>query len=227
MSPYLDPSRNAAYGRDDLVQIANVVADPEVFAVPADSKYKSMKDLVDDAKAHPEEVKVSVTGIGSDNHLALLMFQDMTGVKFNIVNFDGGAPAMTALLGGHVDVNFQTLGNYPSHVQSGAVRFLAIADDERSPFQGVKDVPTLKELGYDLSYASSRGISAPKGTPPEIVNKLSDTVKKAMEDPKVQQTFKDSLLTTRYLNAQEYTKYWDTFEERTKPVLDRLLTKPQ
>lgn len=223
ISPYLDPSRGAAYGRKDLVQVANVVADPEVFAVKADSKFKTLKDLVDAAKANPEQVKVSITGIGSDNHLALLMFQELAGVKFNIVNFDGGAPAMTALQGDHVDANCQTLGNYPAQVKSGAVRFLAIMDDQRSKL--APDVPTLKELGYNLSYASSRGISVPAGTPREIVQILSNSVKKAMADPEVQKKYDEMLLATRFMDADEYTAYWDQFEKQTKPVLDRVLVK--
>lgn len=223
MSPYLDPSRNAAYGRDDLVQIANVVADPEVFAVRAESDFQTLDDLLEAARATPEEVRVSVTGIGSDNHLSLLMFQELADVRFNIVNFDGGAPAMTALLGDHVDANFQTLGNYPTHVKSGAVRFLGIADEERSPFPEVSDVPTLREQGHDLVYASSRGISAPAGTPQEAIDALSDAVREAMDDPQVQQTFRDSLLTTRFMDAEEYTQYWDDFESQTRPVLEDLL----
>jgi tripartite-type tricarboxylate transporter receptor subunit TctC len=227
MSPYLDPSRGAEYRREDLVQVANVIADPEVFAVQTGSRYQSLQQLVDDAKARPGQVSVSFTGIGSDNHLALLMFEDLAGVEFNKVNFDGGAPAMTALLGGHVDVNFQTLGNYPTHVAAGSVRFLGLADERRSPFPKVSDVPTLKEQGHDLVFASSRGISVPKGTPREIVNRLSEAVRQAMQDPQVQKTFDDALLTTRFLDADGYTKYWDDFEKIAKPLVDEFVAKPK
>jgi tripartite-type tricarboxylate transporter receptor subunit TctC len=220
MSPYLDPARGADYGRDDLVQVANVIADPEVFVVRTESQYQTFEDMLEDARARPGEVSVSFTGIGSDNHLALLMFEELADVEFNKVNFDGGAPAMTALLGGHVDVNFQTVGNYPTHVAAGSVRFLAVADEERLPFTQISDVPTLRELGYDLVFASSRGISVPRGTPQEVVDILADAVREAMEDPQVQQTFADALLTTRFMGPDEYTQYWDEFEETVAPLIE-------
>jgi tripartite-type tricarboxylate transporter receptor subunit TctC len=225
MSPYLDPARGADYGRDDLVQVANVIADPEVFVVTTGSQYQTLEDVIEDARARPGQVSVSFTGIGSDNHLALLMFEDLADVEFNKVNFDGGAPAMTALLGGHVDINFQTVGNYPTHVAAGSVRFLGIAHDERLPFPQISDVPTLRELGYDLVFASSRGISVPRGTPQEVIDILADAVREAMEDPQVQRTFADSLLTTRFMGPEEYTQYWDEFEETITPLMEEHVIK--
>jgi tripartite-type tricarboxylate transporter receptor subunit TctC len=225
MSPYLDPARGADYGRDDLVQVANVIADPEVFVVTTGSQYQTLEDVIEDARARPGQVSVSFTGIGSDNHLALLMFEDLADVEFNKVNFDGGAPAMTALLGGHVDINFQTVGNYPTHVAAGSVRFLGIAHDERLPFPQISDVPTLRELGYDLVFASSRGISVPRGTPQEVIDILADAVREAMEDPQVQRTFADSLLTTRFMGPEEYTQYWDEFEETITPLREEHVIK--
>lgn len=223
MSPYLDPSRGAQYGRKDLMQVANVVVDPEVAVVTTESPYKSLKDVIEAAKAKPDTVKASVTGIGSDNHLAVLMLQELTGAKFNIVNFDGGAPSMTALFGGHVDVNFQTLGNYPSHLKSGKIRILGIMEDQRVKL--VPDVPTFTEQGYKISYASSRGVSVPAGTPKEIVDILANSIKKGMEDPAVAKKFDEMLLATKFLGPAEYTAYWDQFEKQTKPILDRVLVK--
>ncbi len=225
MTPYLDPSRQAQYKRKDLVQVANVVADPEVFAVKPDSPYKTLKDLFDAAKAKPDTIKISITGIGSDNHLALLMLEEMTGAKFNIVNFDGGGPATTALLGGHVDASIQTLGNYPSEVKNNSLRLLGIMDDQRNRL--APNIPTLKEMGYNLSYASSRGISVPAGTPKEIVDTLSNAVKTAMADPEVQKKNDEMLLTTRFMDAAQYTAYWDNFEKQVNPIVDKYLVQPQ
>lgn len=227
MSPYLDPSRQCAYGRKDLAQIANVAFDAQVFAVQGDSKYKTMKDLIDDARARQEQIKTLYTGILGADHLFLLKFQEIAGVKLNMVNFaEGGGSTSSALIGGHVDVNIIPVGNYPAHVKSGAVRFLAIADEKRRDFPGfptIKEVPTLKELGYDLVWGSSRGISAPAGTPREIINLLSNSVKKVMDDPEVKKRFDDVMLGNRYLGADEYTRYWDDFEKQIKPLVDREL----
>lgn len=226
MSPYLDPSRQCAYSRKDLVQVANVVIDPETFAVKADSKYKTIKDLIDDAKARPEEVKVGFSGILGPDHVFLLMFQEIAGVKFNLVNFaQGGQAHITAMLGGHVDANGITLGNYSAQVKAGSVRFLAIADDQCSQFPAIKDVPTLKEMGYSLSLSSSRGLCVPAGTSKDVVDILSDSVKKAVADPEVKKKFEEVLLTTRYMNADEYSRFWDDFEKQMKPIVDRELNK--
>lgn len=218
MSPYLEPGRKAAYGRKDLVQIANHVFDPEGVAVKAGSPYKTLKDLLADAKAKPGTIRVSSSGIMSDNHLAIVLLEKMAGVKFRIVHFQGSAPATTALLGGHVDVSIQSLANYPALIKSGEVRVLGIMDKETSKFfPGVK---TLEEQGYKIYYASSRGISAPPGTPREIVNLLSRAVKRAMERPEVAAKMDEMALGQRYMDAEAYTKYWDDFEKETKQLIE-------
>lgn len=224
MSPYLDPSRQCAYSRKDLVQVANIALDPNVFTVNSGSQYKTLKDLLDDVKARPDRVKIAIGGIGGPDHVAMLLFQEMTGLKFQLVNFaEGGATHVTALLAGDVDVSAVNLGAFAAQVKGGAVRFLAIMDDQRSPFPALKDVPTFKELGYNISYASSRGICVPAGTPKEAVNALSSSVKKAMDDPEVKKKHDEVLLALRYMNADEYTRYWDDFEKQMKPVLDKIL----
>lgn len=132
MSPYLDPCRQCAYSRKDLAMVANVVIDSQILAVRPDSKYKTLKDLIEDARANPEQVKVGMGGIGSSNHLLLEMLQDIAQVKLNLVNFAEGGGGVTALLGGHVDATLTPLGNWAAQVKAGGVRFLAIADDQRS-----------------------------------------------------------------------------------------------
>ena len=214
---YLDPDRKATFTFDSFAPIGMHVFDPGLIAVAADSKYKTLKDFVEDAKANPEKVKVSTTGVMGDDHLAILQLQKLAGVKFAIVHFTGSAPAVTALLGGHTDVAFNNIGDYLSQIKSGKIRVLAVMDKERSKF--LPDVPTAEEQGYKLYSSSSRGVAAPKGTPKEIVTFLSQAMEQAMKDPEHIKKMEEAGFTLRYMNPEQFTKYWLDFEEQVKPLM--------
>ncbi len=226
MMTYLLPERKAVYGRKDLQQVANQVSDAEGLLVKADSPFKSIKDVVDAAKANPGKVTLATMGIGSDTHLAVLLLQKAAGVKFNIVHFNGASPALTALMGGHVDVASSTVSNSAPHVKSGAGRQLVVMDDVKSRY--MPDVPTAKSQGYDVSYMSSRGVSMPAGTPKEIVNIMSSAIKRVTEgDEKLKKMLEDAFLGVRYMDAAEYTAFWDKFEAETKALVESLEFKVQ
>ncbi|HEX2924045.1 MAG TPA: tripartite tricarboxylate transporter substrate binding protein, partial [Chloroflexota bacterium] len=217
ITPYLDPSRGAAYGRKDLLPVANHVWDPETVGVAANSPYKTLKDLVDAAKAKPGEIKAAITGLQSDNHLALLLFQKEAGIKFSVVTMEGTAQANPALLGGHVDVLFQSSGGFAPLVQSGQARLLGMMDKQESKFYpGVK---TFEAQGYKVNYASSRGISVPTGTPKEIVNILTNATKRAMESEEMKKKMDEGFFLQRYMSPEEYATYWDQFEAQTKELM--------
>src|SRR5688572_8959496 len=168
----LDPERKAVFAIDAFTPIINHVLDPGLIWVKADSPYKNIKELVDAAKQNPGKISAATTGILSDDHLAILMVEEAyPGAIFRLVHFEGGAPQMTAILGGHVDVAFDNVGSIVRRVRSGEVRALAVMDSRRSAF--LPDVPTTPELGYPSVISSStRGIAAVKGTPPNVVKKL-------------------------------------------------------
>jgi len=218
---YLEPDRKAVFGRKDLQQVANQVVDPETLMVKADSPIKSVKDLVEAAKAKPEGLRLGTSGLLGNNHLAALLFQRAAGVRLRFVHFDGGAPAMNALLGGHLDAADLTAGTPTAHFRSGALRYLAIMEKEPQPlFPGV---PTLDSQGYKVYFASSRGISVRAGTPPEVVEVLASAVKRAMENELVKKRMDELGLVQRFMGPAEYTKYWDDIEAQTKPLLEELL----
>ena len=215
---YIDPERKAPYGRKDFAPIANQVWDPGAIAVAKDSPFKTLKDLVDAAKANPEKIKASTTGFMVNTHMDLLLFSKAAGVKFAVVHFSGGAPATTALLGGHVDVSCQTAGNYPSQYKSGDVRLLGIMDSQRSKF--FPNVPTMKEQGYDVVSGSARGLSAPASTPKEIVDILSAAVKKAMDSPDLKAKMDEMALEQRFMDSQQFGALWDDMAANMSPLLD-------
>jgi tripartite-type tricarboxylate transporter receptor subunit TctC len=215
---YLDPDRQAVFKWEDFAPIGLHVFDPGVIAVPADSPYKSLKDIIEDAKANPEKVKVSTTGILGDDHLAILQLQKMTGVKFAIVHFDSASPAKTALLGGHTDVAFNNVSEWLNETKAGKVRVVAVMDKQKSPFY--PDTPTAIEQGYELVSSSSRGLAAPKGTPKEIVDFISYSMEQAMKDPDIVKKMEDAGLTQLYMNPEEFNKYMMEFEEQVKPLVE-------
>src|SRR5690606_5983880 len=145
--------------------------------------YKSIKDLIAAAKKTPNKISAVTTGILSDDHLAILMVEEANpGAIFRIAHLDGGAPQMTAILGGHVEVAFDNVGSVYKRVRSGEVRALAVMDTARSKF--LPDVPTTVELGMkNVVSSSTRGIAGPAGMPPAVVKRLQESFSKAMADP--------------------------------------------
>ncbi|MHB0870455.1 MAG: tripartite tricarboxylate transporter substrate binding protein [Chloroflexota bacterium] len=218
ITQYLDPERKAAFTFDSFAPVGLHVYDVGAVAVAPDSKYKSIKDIVEDAKANPEKIKVGTTGVMGDDHLAILQLQRLAGVKFAIVHFTGGAPEMTALYGGHVDVIFDNVGTYTAPHKASKMRVVGVMDKQRVKY--LSDVPTLEEQGYKLYSSSSRGLAAPKGTPKEIVWYLSQAMDQAIKDPEIGKKMDDQGLLQRYMNPDEFTKYWQDFEQQVKPLMD-------
>src|SRR6185436_19709365 len=148
------------------------------------------------------------TGILSDDHLAILKMEEAApGSLFRIVHLDGGAPQMTAILGGHVEVAFDNVGSIVRRVKSGEVRALAVLDPQRSKF--LPDVPTTVELGYKTVISNStRGIAVPKGTPPAVIKRIEEAFKKAMDDPEHVKRMEEQGLQIKVMVGEEYAKYY-------------------
>lgn len=208
---YLDPERKSAFGRQDLVPVAMHVVDPAAIAVKASSPYKDLKDLVEAGKKADGKLPVVDTGILSQGHFGILDLQRATGAKFANTHLDG-APALTALLGGHVEANFSALGNFPVPLKSGEIRLLGVGSTKESPFApGVK---TYEAQGFKMaSLDASRGIVAPKGTPKEAIDVLAASMKRVMADPQHQKQMADMYLPLQYMGPEEFAAYWDSYEK--------------
>ncbi|HEX2924025.1 MAG TPA: tripartite tricarboxylate transporter substrate binding protein [Chloroflexota bacterium] len=215
---YLDPERKASYTRKDFQLLGLHVVDPGLIAVRKDSPYKTLKDVIDAAKATPKKVTITTTGIQSDEHFALLQLQKLTGAQFAFVHFsDGIAPAMTAVLGGKVDVFCGNVGDLLAQYKSGEMRILGVMDKEPSPFY--PDVKTFAAQGYALESSSSRGFSAPGGTPKEVVDILSGAMKKVIASDEHKKKMSEMGLTLRYMDPVAYDKYWTEYETMIKDLL--------
>jgi tripartite-type tricarboxylate transporter receptor subunit TctC len=210
---YLDPARQAAYGRKDFSPIVNYAQDTTSIAVPPDSPFKTLKDLVDAAKAKPNTVKIGDTGAGTSPHLDLLRFLDMTGLKAAVVHFSGGATAVTAVLGGHVDATNQGLGTMAGQVKGGQVRVLGVMAAKRSRF--APDAPTMEEQGWKVYGPSTRSFAGPGGMPKAIVDRLAQAFKKTLDDPDIQKKLDETYLEPTFMNPEEFAAAWDQWEKES------------
>jgi tripartite-type tricarboxylate transporter receptor subunit TctC len=222
----LDPERKAIFTEKDFVPIINQVLDPGVIWVKADSPHKTVHDLIDAAKKAPSTVRAATTGILSDDHLAILMTEEAApGAVFRIVHLEGGAAQFKEIMAGNIDVAFDNVGSIVPRVRSGEVRALAVMDHERSKF--LPDVATMKELGFPTVISSStRGVAAPKGTPPAILSKLRDVLKKAVEHPDHVKKLEDQGLAIKIMVGEEYEKYFADTHAKAKKYTEWAKTRP-
>jgi len=218
----LDPERKAIFNFDSFVPIINQVVDAGLIWVRAESPYKNLKDLIDDAKKRPGEIRASTTGILSDDHLAILMMEQAAGVKFRIVHFDGGPQQLTATLGGQVDVSFDNVGVINARIKAGVVRGLVVMDKERSKF--LPEIPTTPELGYAAVISSStRGVMGPKGVPEPVIKKIQEVFLEAMKDPEHIDKMDKAALAVKPMVGGEYARYFRDIHERCKPLVEAVV----
>ncbi len=189
------------------------------FVVPADSPIKSIKDLVDYAKANPEKFTYGHTGIGTSPHLAVEEFAQRAGIKLTHVPFKGNADNMQAILGGHVMGASDATGWAP-HVGSGKLRLLATYGSKRT--KRWPDVPTLDELGYQTVSDSPFGVCGPKGMEPALVRTLHDAFRKTLEDPAVLAMLEKFDQSVLYMGTEAYTKFARDSFAAEKATIERL-----
>ena len=218
MLVYLDRDRQADFSRKSFQPLAGLTADPQIMTVKADSPYKTMKDLIDAARANPEKIRIGLTGTFSSEHIAMVKLQKLTGVRFALVQFDGISSSRTALLGGHIDVIPSTMPGLGGVVKSGDVRLLGVLDKEPNEF--APQVKTLQSQGYDVQSVISFTVSLPAGTPKPIVDIMAAAAKKAVETDEYKQKVRALGSTPRYLGPAELGAYWDDTEVQLRPLLE-------
>jgi len=193
-----------AFTYKNFEPILNVVDDPSMFMVRSDAPWKSLKEFLDYAQKNPNMITVGNAGAGGGVHLVALAFEKAAGVKFNHIPFAGGGPAVTAILGGHVNAVSVSPPEGISHAQAGKLKIIALFAKKR--LELFPDVPTVQEQGIDFVMGMWRGLIAPKGTPPDVIKKLHDAFKQGMEDPGLIKNAKDMAVNLSYLGPEEFGK---------------------
>ena len=186
--------------------------DPGTVLVRPDSPFKTMADVIRYAKDNPEKLTYGVSGIGSDDHMAMLFLEKAAGFKAKVVPFTGAGPNRTALLGGHIDIALFNVSEAKEYTETGQIRVLAQMGEERDPL--FPEVETLREMGYDVVMGSSRGIAMPAGVPSEIVDKFAEGMRKVVENPEFRKKCEDAYLPLVYMNPAEYKKHLQDLSDR-------------
>jgi tripartite-type tricarboxylate transporter receptor subunit TctC len=187
----------------DFEPVCLVSATPSILTASPKTPWKDMKSLVADAKAKPGQITVGAT-LGSTSHLFPAMIEKAAGIKFKYVSYEGTAPRMNALLGGHIELAESNL-TQKGKVDAGELKFLAIAADQRSP--EIPSIPTLKELGIDVNYAIHRGLLVPKGTPADVRAKLGAACAAAVKEPGFADAMKLQGTQVKFLDAKGYAEF--------------------
>ncbi len=214
ITTYLDPDRKAVFGPKSFGFLAMQDNDPGILAVKGTSPYKTLKDLVADAKANPGKIRTTTAGILSDDHIAALMTQKIANIKLSVVHFDGSAPGRTAVLGGHVEAFYGNASEIIAQVKAGEFRVIAVFDKKRSKFY--PDVMTAQEQGLPIFSNVFRGFGTPAATPKEVQDVLSTALGKIISSQEFNQKMEALGYEPFYLNAEQYASFWAEFEATAK-----------
>jgi tripartite-type tricarboxylate transporter receptor subunit TctC len=205
--------RAPAYTVDQFAPIALLSADPTVLVVRAESVWKTAQEFIEDARKRPGQISFSSSGVYGTLHMAMELLSQAAGIKLRHVPYAGGGPAVTALLGGHVDALASGPAAVIPQIKAGKLRPLAGWGAER--IAALPDVPTFKELGYPTAeFYIWAGVFAPKATPAPILARLRESVRQAVAEP----AFKDAMAKQEtpiaFKQGEEFQKFFDADARR-------------
>jgi len=198
----LPMERQARFRLEDFSLIGNIVDDPGGLWVRADSDIRSFADLIAAARARPETISYGTTGVGSDDHLAVLALERATGTKFLHVPFGGSAQVKQNLISRALQLGSMNMSEAVNDMRQGVLRPLAQMAATR--WEMTPEVPTLRELGHDVIEGSMRGMAAPAGLPAEVLARLALSVRRTVDDPAFQEAARSQSLPLRFLDPAAY-----------------------
>lgn len=213
--------RSPSYEMSQFTPVARVLGDPNLLIVSAASPYKTVKDLVDDAKKRPGEIAYASSGNFGASHLSMEMFCNSAGIKLLHVPYRGGGPALAALLGNQVVASAQGAGPLKGYSDEGKLRVLATFGAERHA--AFPDAPTFLEAGFDdvVLYVWA-GLFVPKAVPADVVTKLRQTVGAIMKDPATIEIFNKAGSPPAYMDAEEFAAYIDKDSKRLIAAVQKI-----
>jgi len=205
--------RPPAFTVDQFAPIALVSADPTILVVPADKPWKTAKDFIEDARKRPGQISYSSSGVYGTLHMAMELLSSAAGLKLRHVPYAGGAPALTAVLGGHVDALASGPAVVLPHIKAGKLRALAGWGDKR--VAALPEVPTFKELGYPAAeFYIWAGVFAPKGTPEPVLGKLRDTLRAAVDDAEFKGAMEKLETPIVFKQGDEFSRFFEADARR-------------
>lgn len=217
-TPLLGKSK---YTYKDFTPLVNLAYDDFFVTVRADSPYKTMKDLIADAKKRPGQINTGGTYAPGTDALISHMIEKAAGVKFNYIPFKSGGEAMVALLGGHIELFLPNPCEALAQVEAKKVRILAVASEKR--LAAAADIPTLKELGINATFQQVRSIAAPKDLAPEAIRFYEELFRKLAESKMWKEKYiQENMLTWDYKNSAETGKLWEANNEACARVMKEM-----
>ena len=203
----LFPHQDGGVSYEDFIPVAKINHDPSVVMVGSDSEFGDIQELLDYASENPGELSIGNTGGGMEKDSAGALIEEAADVEFTHVPFEGAAPTIAALLGGHIDFMTTTLGEAKAQIDSGELIPLAIVANQRS--ESYPDVPTFQEAtGLEINqFGPWRGLGVPVGTPDEIVQILSDAFTQGVEDPEFSNFMKENAFEIDFMNPEEFGQF--------------------
>ena len=210
-------NKGVRYKQDDFEFLMNMTTEPIVLTVSANSPYKTWDDLVKASKEKGVVFRYSTAGLGSLIQLSAAYMFQQGGINAQPVPFKGNAPAVTAILGEHVEIGTSHPAEVLPHIKSGKLIPIIISSSTR--FSELPDTPTMKEKGFDVDLGVKKFIMAPKGLAPEVKQTLTDAMRKAIDDPEFKKKMADLHIMIEYMDAKQLENYINN----QKPIIQKLI----
>jgi tripartite-type tricarboxylate transporter receptor subunit TctC len=212
--------RPSTYQMSDFTPIALISADPTILLVPAGAPWKTLKELMDDARSRPGKISYSSSGVYGTIHTCFEMLAQAANVKLLHVPYKGGGPSMTALIAGEVNLTAQSPGVSNPHIKSGKVRVLGSWAAARTP--ALPDVPTMKEQGYDVEFYIWAGVFAPAGLPADVRDRITVGVRQAVQDPDFQKAMANVNTPINYREGRDFETFMNADAKRLAEVVQKM-----
>lgn len=202
---------------ESLAQIGSL---PVVAAVLAEHPWRNINELINFAKEHPGDIRYGHMGLGTPRHVVGELFAKAAGITINQVPFNGGPEAIRALLDGHIHLLFTDHSQVKHSVESGKIKVLSVATEQRLADPLFKAVPTFKEQGIDVVFSLWLGVGAPKGLAKDVKEKLAEGIKKIIHDQEAKKDLEEFGIIIEYLGPQEFAAKWNSETERLIKVVE-------
>jgi tripartite-type tricarboxylate transporter receptor subunit TctC len=209
--------RAPKFTRADFIPIARLTAGPMALVVNDQQPYKTVKELVDDAKKRPNEIIFSSSGLYGALHLPTALLMQAAGIQMRHLPTNGGGPALTAILGNNSQVLVTSIAAAMGQIKAGKLKPLATFGATRPA--SLPDVPTLKESGYDVEFSLWVGLFAPKGTPDAAVTRMREATREAVATEQFKSTIAGIGDEVAYLDQPEFAKFWDEDAKRVESAV--------
>jgi tripartite-type tricarboxylate transporter receptor subunit TctC len=216
--------RPLSFKKDQLIPIGQVAVSPFAIMVNAESHWKTFKDFVEEARQKPDEFQYASAGVYSTTHIMWELILKATGLRVRHMPTTGGGPVMMAVLGKHVDIGHCVMPAVCApQLEARKTRLLAVTTDKRLP--NYPDVPTLNELGYDVTHAIWHTLMVPSGTPPDVVAKLRQGLKGMVEDEAFKALMGKLGERVQYMSGEDFEKFWEDDYKKVGTLLKQIIKK--